>query len=86
MKHIRLLILSLCLCCHALAQPVFTHRDKPLRPDESHFYVSPALSDAELSQSPYAFRSLKDALHAAERVFRKQAAEHLYLPLGLLAR
>lgn len=72
MKHICLLILSLCLYCHALAQPVSPHRDKPLRPDESHFYVNPALSDAELSQSPYAFRSLKDALHAAERLQRQK--------------
>lgn len=73
MKHVCLLILSLYLCCHALPQPVFTHQDKPLRPDESRFYVCPALSDAELLQSPYAFRSLKEALLAAEKLQTQQS-------------
>lgn len=73
LKSIYLILFSLCLTLPATAQSTFTYQGRQLHPDQKNFYVDAALDDkATLHNNAYAFRSLKDALRAAEKVQAQQ--------------
>lgn len=73
MKRFYLFFLLFFCLLPAKAQLSFTHAGRTLHPALNSFFVDDTLSDAQLSQSPYTFRSVKEALLAAEKLQTQQA-------------
>ena len=80
MKYTCLSLLILCLTVSAMAQPTFTYREKTIRPDKHNYLIDAALTNDVIHPDTYVFRSLKDALRAAEKQLASNQSKRRTVP------
>ena len=80
MKYTCLSLLILFLTVSAMAQPTFTYREKTIRPDKHNYLIDAALTNDVIHPDTYVFRSLKDALRAAEKQLASNQSKRRTVP------